>query len=156
MMTNNPTLNIRLANQQDLPSILPLFWDDKPELKQACRGEITGDMQAIFELFEHSSDHFLYVATLDNVVVGTLQLSFIPQFTYNGEIRANIEGVFIANSAQGQGVGAALVKFAIEQSRHKGCKIVQLVSNQVRERAHRFYERLGFEKSHFGFKYYME
>jgi GNAT superfamily N-acetyltransferase len=156
MMTNKPTLHIRPANQHDLPFILPLFWDDKPELKRRCNGKITDEMQAIFELFERSADHFLYVATLDNVVAGTLQLSFIPQFTYNGEIRANIEGVFIANSAQGQGVGAELVEFAIEQSRHKGCKIVQLVSNQVRERAHRFYERLGFEKSHFGFKYYME
>ncbi|NUW74530.1 GNAT family N-acetyltransferase [Vibrio mediterranei] len=150
------TIEIRIAHSDDLASILPLFWDDKPELKQACDGQITDDMYRIFDHFATSKDHFLYVATIDDNVVGTLQLSFIPQFTYNGEIRANIEGVFVANHAQGKGVGASLVEFAIEQSRYQGCKIVQLVSNQVRERVHQFYERLGFEKSHYGFKYYME
>jgi hypothetical protein len=32
--------------------------------------------------------------------------------------------------------------------------MVQLTSNKKRTDAHRFYERLGFSRSHEGFKYY--
>lgn len=48
-----------------------------------------------------------------------------------------------------------MIRWAIEQSRHRGCRMVQLTSNKKRLDAHRFYERLGFLKSHEGFKYYL-
>ena len=45
-----------------------------------------------------------------------------------------------------------MIGWAIEQARARGCGIVQLTSNKKRLDAHRFYERLGFKKSHEGFK----
>ena len=45
---------------------------------------------------------------------------------------------------------------AIERFRESGCFMAQLTSNNDRVAAHRFYERLGWQKSHAGFKLYLE
>ncbi|WP_143262073.1 GNAT family N-acetyltransferase, partial [Allokutzneria sp. NRRL B-24872] len=45
-----------------------------------------------------------------------------------------------------------LIEWAVEESRREGCALVQLTSDATRIDAHRFYERLGFEASHVGFK----
>jgi ribosomal protein S18 acetylase RimI-like enzyme len=44
------------------------------------------------------------------------------------------------------------MEWAIEESRTRGCTLVQLTSDKSRTAAHRFYERLGFTNSHEGFK----
>jgi ribosomal protein S18 acetylase RimI-like enzyme len=49
-----------------------------------------------------------------------------------------------------------MMRFAIEEARAKGARTVQLMSNSRRTEAHRFYERLGFSRSHAGFKIKLE
>jgi GNAT superfamily N-acetyltransferase len=48
-----------------------------------------------------------------------------------------------------------MMNWAAEAARARGCILVQLTSNKQRTDAHRFYERLGFSKSHEGFKLYL-
>ena len=50
------------------------------------------------------------------------------------------------------GLGTRLIEWAIEKSRAENCRLVQLTSDASRTDARRFYERLGFEPSHIGFK----
>ena len=88
-------------------------------------------------------------------VVGTLQLTFIPGLTRGGAERLLIEAVRIASSRRGEGLGGDLIRWAIERGRERGCGLVQLTSDTRRTDAHRFYERLGFAKSHEGFKLYL-
>lgn len=45
-----------------------------------------------------------------------------------------------------------MVRHAIVEARLRGARRVQLTSNVSRVDAHRFYERLGFARSHAGFK----
>jgi GNAT superfamily N-acetyltransferase len=45
-----------------------------------------------------------------------------------------------------------MIGYAIEEAKRRDCRLVQLTSNAARTDAHRFYERLGFAKSHAGFK----
>ena len=45
-----------------------------------------------------------------------------------------------------------MMHFAIAEARAKGARLVQLMSNDRRTDAHRFYGRLGFARSHAGFK----
>ena len=53
---------------------------------------------------------------------------------------------------RGQGLGAAMIGWAIEEARRRGCALVQLTTDKSRADAHRFYERLGFVASHEGLK----
>jgi len=81
-----------------------------------------------------------------------MQLTMIQQLSAQGGKVAQIESVRVARARRSQGLGAILIRDAIERARAAGCSRVQLTSNQSRRDAHRFYERLGFVASHTGFK----
>jgi GNAT superfamily N-acetyltransferase len=69
-----------------------------------------------------------------------------------GSLRCQIEAVRVAAELRDHGVGAAMMQWAIEEARNRGCTLVQLTSDKSRKDAHRFYERLGFVASHEGMK----
>ncbi|MFN6955557.1 MAG: GNAT family N-acetyltransferase [Acetobacteraceae bacterium] len=97
-------------------------------------------------------NQFLAVAEQDGAVVGTLQLTFIPGLSYQGAWRGQIEAVRVAASRRGQGLGERMIRWAIGECQARGCRMVQLSTNMSRTDAHRFYERLGFSRSHYGYK----
>jgi GNAT superfamily N-acetyltransferase len=67
-------------------------------------------------------------------------------------LRSQLEAVRVRADHRGAGLGAAMIGWAIEESRRRGCAIVQLTSDKSRVQAHRFYQRLGFVSSHEGMK----
>lgn len=85
-------------------------------------------------------------------VVGTIQISIIPGMPRFGMKRGLLENVHIRADQRGSGLGTEMVTWAIERCREAGCGMIQLTSNKLRLDAHRFYEKLGFSKSHEGFK----
>lgn len=109
---------------------------------------------AAFEAISADPNQRLVVAELDGERVGTLQLSFIPGLARLGMWRGLLESVHVVAERRSQGLGGQMVRWALEECRERGCGMVQLTSNKLRLDAHRFYERLGFKKSHEGFKYY--
>ncbi len=108
-----------------------------------------------FEAIRKDPNNELVVAVIGDRLVGMLQLTFIPQLTYQGRWRALIEGVRIHSNARSQGLGAAMVRYAIERARDRDCVMVQLTTDRAREDALRFYERLGFVASHHGMKLHL-
>ncbi|WP_246271831.1 GNAT family N-acetyltransferase [Amycolatopsis acididurans] len=117
--------------------------------------ESPGDLapyRAAFERIAADPGQLLVVAEAGGEIVGTMQLSFIPGLSHRGAVRAQIEAVRVRADRRGGGFGATMIKWAIEEARNRGCAVVQLTSNVSRERAHAFYQRLGFEQSHKGFK----
>lgn len=66
------------------------------------------------------------------------------QFTVLSSKRADIEGLVVEDEYRGNRVGELLVSRAEEWARARGCTALRLLSNVVRKRAHRFYERLGY------------
>jgi GNAT superfamily N-acetyltransferase len=71
-----------------------------------------------------------------------------------GMWRGMIEVVHVDAGHRSRGLGSQMMEWALARCRERGCGMVQLTSNKQRTDAHRFYERLGFLKSHEGFKYY--
>ena len=65
---------------------------------------------------------------------------------------ALIEAVRVHASQRGSGLGTEMIGWAVAEARRQGCAVVQLTSDATRVDAHRFYERIGFEASHLGFK----
>jgi GNAT superfamily N-acetyltransferase len=97
------------------------------------------------------------VAADGDEVVGVLQLTFVPGLIRKGAWRAYVEGVFVRADRRGQGIGARMIAWAADTARaHGGCPFLQLTSNKGRLDAHRFYERLGFQRSSEGFKLPLE
>jgi GNAT superfamily N-acetyltransferase len=85
-------------------------------------------------------------------VVGTLQMTFIPGLSNQGAELALIEAVRVASSLRGQGVGQVMIRWALDEARRRGCANIELLAHNSRADAHRFYERLGFVKSHAGMR----
>ena len=107
---------------------------------------------AAFDAIERDPNQRLIVAELDGRVVGTMLLSRLPGLLNHGAWRGQIEAVRIASDKRSLGLGAAMIGWAVEYFRERGCYMAQLTSNNDRLAAHRFYERLGWKKSHSGFK----
>jgi GNAT superfamily N-acetyltransferase len=63
-----------------------------------------------------------------------------------------IEAVQTRADMRGKGIGAQMISYAVAQGRAARVRTIQLMSNNNRRDAHRFYTRLGFQQSHAGFK----
>ncbi|MER2059133.1 MAG: GNAT family N-acetyltransferase, partial [Niallia sp.] len=85
-------------------------------------------------------------------IVGVQQITFTPHITHQGAWRATIEGVRTASSVRGKGVGTAIINWAIQRAKSRGCHLIQLTTDKQRPDALRFYERLGFQATHEGLK----
>jgi GNAT superfamily N-acetyltransferase len=161
---------IRLAAREDLRTILTLLADDDlashPE--RDGHGEDLAPYLEAFDEIAADPRSDVYVAAIDSQgesagvlparrpidgrVVGTFQLTAIRHLTYRGGRVAVVESVHVASDVRRRGIGEAMMRFAIEEARRRGCHRVQLTSNKRRTEAHRFYERLGFVASHEGFR----
>lgn len=158
---------LRRATIGDLSAIIDLLADDPIS---ASRGDSAdaADREAYEVAFaaidRDPAQRLLVVVDSDavgssevgsDVVVGTMQLTVIPGLARRGSARLQIEAVRVASSQRNRGIGAAMMRWVLEDARVSGVPLVQLTSDAARTDAHRFYERLGFEASHVGFKYRM-
>jgi len=90
-----------------------------------------------------ASEHAVFVAELDRKVVGWVHVSKQPLLEV--EIRAEVNGLVVDEQARSQGAGTILLAQAEKWARQHGCKGMSVRSNVIRERAHKFYERNGYE-----------
>ncbi|MEQ5869518.1 GNAT family N-acetyltransferase [Sagittula sp. NFXS13] len=146
-------LLIRPARVTDIGVILALLADDTLGQTRELVGETVdaGYIDAFNAIARDENQH-LMVAEADGRVVGTFQLSYLPGLSHQGAWRAQIEAVRVASDLRGQGLGRQMMTWAIEAAQARGCRMVQLTSHKTRHDAHRFYESLGFARSHAGFK----
>lgn len=144
-------LVIRPATRDDVAAIVALLADD-PLGAAREEPDDPGRYDTAYDRVVADPGQHLVVAERDGSVVGTLQLSVIPGLSRRGATRSIIEGVRVARDERGAGLGTELITWAVEESRRLGATLVQLMSDASRTDARRFYERLGFEASHVGFK----
>lgn len=153
MPDDSDAVSFRDARRADVPSIIRLLADDALGRSR----EHDGDGQdpaylEAFEIIDADPENRLIVADLDGRVVGCMQLTFIPHMTFRGGTRLQIEGVRVDPGLRARRIGTAMIRWAIELGRERKCHLAQLTTNQVRQDARRFYENLGFEPSHIGYK----
>jgi GNAT superfamily N-acetyltransferase len=76
-------------------------------------------------------------------VVGLLHVSISPLLEV--QLRAEVNGLVVENEERSRGTGALLLRSAEAWARTRGCKSMSVRSNIIRERAHEFYLRHGYE-----------
>lgn len=109
-------------------------------------------LNALLAAIQTDPHQQFWTARHKDQIVGTFQVSFVPTLAYGGGWRGQLESVHVRTDMRGKGIGTAMMEFALDLCRARDCTVVQLTSNKSRTDAHRFYERLGFDKSHEGFK----
>lgn len=149
-------VTFREATEGDLQAIVAMLADDPlGRQRERLSDPLPTAYLEAFDAIAADPNNALWLACRDGEIVGALQLTFTPSISYQGGWRATIENVRTASSTRGRGVGSALVRWAIERARRKGCRIVQLTTDKTRTDAKRFYERLGFAASHEGMKLHL-
>ena len=143
---------IRQARRDDLPALVAMFAADA----LGGHGDTTDpeafqDYVRAFAVIEASPYQILYVADRSGEVVGTFQTMVTTSLNGRGSSSMIIEAVQTRADMRGQGIGAAMIEFAIAEAKSRGIRLVWLTSNAQRKDAHRFYERLGLKPSHLGF-----
>lgn len=149
------TVRLRPAVADDVPALVALLADDLlggTREGAADSEEELAPYRRAFALLDADSAHLLLVAEDGTDLVGTCQLSFLPGLARRGALRAQLEAVRVRADHRGRGLGAAMVGWAIDEARRRGCALVQLTTDKRRPDAHRFYAGLGFLASHEGLK----
>ncbi|RKN45702.1 GNAT family N-acetyltransferase [Streptomyces hoynatensis] len=151
-------LSLRPATRADLPAVLALLADEERVVDPATVA-VTEAYERAFAAIDADprNEMLVLVEAADGrgdggTVVGCLQATYIPGLGKGGAERALIEAVRIRADRRGGGLGRTMMERAIARARARGCALVQLTSNKRRTDAHRFYEKLGFARSHDGFK----
>lgn len=149
-------LTFRDATRTDLPTIVRLLAEDQIGGRaDDPSAPLDPAYLAAFDAIERDPDHRLIVAEIEGAIAGTMQLTLLPGLLNRGAWRGQIEAVRVAADQRSLGLGARMIGWALAWFREHGCFMAQLTSNNDRARAHAFYEKLGWAKSHAGFKLYL-
>ncbi|MFB7544469.1 GNAT family N-acetyltransferase [Streptomyces zaomyceticus] len=146
-----PDLALRPATRSELPAVLALLADEETVVDPASIG-VTEAYERAFTEIEADPRNEVLILTDGELVLGCLQITYIPGLGRGGAERALIEAVRIRADRRGGGLGRELMERAVARARERGCALVQLTSDKRRADAHRFYASLGFARSHDGFK----
>ncbi len=150
-------LTFRDAGSADLPRLVGMLANDPlGQQRERFEDPLPDCYHRAFDAIERDPNNRLIVVEHDGAVIGTLQLTFIPNMTYQGGIRAQIEGVRVDDAYRSQQIGRRMFEWAIAEARRHGCHMVQLTADKTRPDAHRFYESLGFPASHLGMKLHLD
>ncbi|WP_027340695.1 GNAT family N-acetyltransferase [Halonatronum saccharophilum] len=98
-------------------------------------------------------EHVIYVAELANgEIVGWIH-AYIYKLFY-ADLMVEIGGIVVDESKRKKGIGKQLMKCVENWGVEKGCYAVSLRSNVLREKAHAFYQKIGYknEKQQFTFR----
>jgi GNAT superfamily N-acetyltransferase len=142
------TAVIREAKKSDLEAMLSLY---------ACldQGDVPGldarEAERLFDRIGAYPDYSVYVAESGGEVVGVFALLIMDNLAHAGAPSGIVEGVVVHPRWRGQGVGRAMMQFAMERCRKAGCYKLALSSSVERQPAHEFYESLGFERHGYSF-----
>lgn len=140
-------LTIREVTPSDAEALTALYVQFGPHDLRVTPERVA----AILGEMRRYPDYRVYVAERRGSAVGTFALMIAEALGSRCRPFALVEDVVVDEAARGEGVGRAMMEFAMRRATAAGCYKLVLSSNVAREAAHRFYEGLGFRKHGFSF-----
>ena len=146
-------VTFRVARREDLPAIVVLLADDDINgFRENSAEPLVAGYGKAFDAIARDDNNYLFVGEQDGEVIATAQVTFVPTLVAQGATRAIVEGVRVSSKLRSRGIGEKLLAFCEEVARKRGSTVLQLTTSMGRVHAHRFYERIGYEHTHKGFK----
>ncbi|WP_291856462.1 GNAT family N-acetyltransferase [Bradyrhizobium sp.] len=145
-------VTIRPARREDVGIVVAMLADDPlGGARERIADPLPESYFTAFDRIRHDPNLLLVVAEDgEGAVVGCLQLCILPGLSSQGAARGLIEDVRVASHCRSRGIGGQLVQWALTEARSRGCKLVEMLTHHTRVDAQRFYERIGFARSHVG------
>ncbi|PYF77425.1 GNAT family N-acetyltransferase [Pedobacter nutrimenti] len=147
-------MKLRKAKKEELFRIIELYADDVlGQSRETLSDPLDEGYVKAFDSIDRNPQQELLVLVDDNnLILGTLQITYVQYLNRMGSKRAIFEAVRIDKNHRGKGLGEMMCKLAINRAKENGVKFVQLFSDKQRTDALRFYQKIGFTPSHEGFK----
>ncbi len=93
-----------------------------------------------------ASKHAVFVAESSDAAMGLIGWVHVSvSHLLESDMRAEVNGLIVAEGQRSAGAGAKLLEAVEEWARRRGCRGMNVRSNVIHERAHKFYERQGYE-----------
>ncbi len=111
-------IEIRAATENDLQDIINLY--AQPEMDN---GKILSirDAQKILNRIQQYPNYVVYVALINNVIVGTFALLIMDNLAHIGTPSGIVEDVAVCQNNHGQGIGKKMMQFAMQKCKDFGC-----------------------------------
>jgi GNAT superfamily N-acetyltransferase len=103
----------------------------------------TAEMRTRFRRVKPAATNVIFVAEDGGEVIGWTHVSV--SHLLEVPLRAEINGLIVSEKTRSRGTGARLLEAAEAWARTKKCEGMSVRSNVIRDRAHSFYERNGYE-----------
>ena len=146
-MSGMKDLTCRPASAEDLGTLQKMYGELDP-----ARGEPElARLEEVWREVEANRSTTVWIAILDGEAAGSFVLAIIPALGARCRPIAIVEDVVVRPESRGLGIGRTMMRFAMEKAREAGAYKLMLSSNLQREDAHRFYDRLGFERHGYSF-----
>jgi|SRR5215469_816511 len=149
---NSPptAIRIRRARPADLPVLIALYKELHRD-DDSYRSPSLKEMRGAFAAIARNRDHQLLVAHRGGNVIGALHLMIFRHLGHSLRPAATLEKVVVKEAHRSRGVGELMMAAAEQIARRNRCYKMSLTTNLKRHRARRFYERLGWRRTHFGY-----
>jgi len=96
----------------------------------------------IFKKIQSDVNHVIFVAIINDEVIGSTTMFIEQKFIHNGGKVSHIEDVVVSNKFQGLGIGRKLIRAALEYAKKNNCyKTILDCKDEVKH----FYEKIGFK-----------
>ncbi len=152
---NTRAVRLRRARASDLAALSELYEELHLGAYRIARPS-PSRMRRAFQTLARSRDHYILVAEREGQVVGTVHLLIFRHLGHGLHPAAIVENVVVRGAYRSQGVGEAMLAEAARIARLRRCYKMALTTNVARKRAHRFYERLGWRRTHYGYSFDLE
>lgn len=149
--------SFRKAQESDLPAIIALLSDDSlGQIREKKAKDAFSSYLSAFHEIDKDPNQYLMIVESNDQILGTCHLTLLPSLTYCGSKRMQIEAVRIHKDFRNLKIGEAMISEAIKYAKSKHVCIIQLTCNHQREKAIKFYQKMGFEPTHVGFKMHID
>jgi len=136
-------LFIRAAEKSDAAALAELMG----ELGYPTRGS---DMEMRLEAIAKESHYRTFVAMHGAKICGMIGTCCLYSYEHNN-LGGRILALVVSETMRGKGVGEELVRVAEKDFIERNVRRIALNTRFQREDAHRFYERLGYQKNGYRF-----
>jgi glucosamine-phosphate N-acetyltransferase len=106
--------------------------------------------KAILKKITANPNHVIFVAVLNNRIIGSTTLFIEQKFIHDGGLVGHIEDVVVSKEHEGKGIGFRIIQTVLEYAKNQGCyKTILDCDDKVKP----FYERLGFKRHSNGMRF---
>lgn len=137
-------VSIRLAEESDEASVYELV---------TALMDVSLDQKSFHDVFVQNlrDDNVLYyVVERDGCVIGFASLHIEPQLHHAGLV-GEIQELIVHETVRDKGIGAQLVSRLEQEAQKRGCVSIEVTTKNFRVEAQRFYEHMGFTRTHVNF-----